>query len=270
MADLSGLRALVTGASSGIGAAIARELATHGVDLVLTARRRQALDQVAATCTSVAVDIVVADLGAIGGAKAAWSAATALRPIDILVNNAGFGYFRGFGETEWARDVEMIQLNMTSLVELSRRFIESRRDKRGYLLNVASIGAYQAVPNMALYAASKAFVRNFTEALHDELRGSNLSATVVCPGGTHTAFHDAAGAGNYGWLANMSMMGPERVAKIAVRAMARRRRVVIPGVMNKLACWSVRLVPRVVAAWLAGRVMGTPRREQLPPRTGAA
>src|SRR5207237_1956375 len=159
---------------------------------------------------------------------------------------------------------EMIQLNITSLVELSRRFVD--RGRAGYVLNVASIGAYQSVPNMALYAASKAFVRNFTEGLHDEMRGTNRSATCVCPGGTHTEFHAQAGAGNYGWLANMSMMTAGEVAKIAVRAMLRRRRTVIPGVLNKLSCWGVRFVPRSLASWLARRVLGKPRPGALPPR----
>jgi hypothetical protein len=122
---------------------------------------------------------------------------------------------------------------------------------------------------MAIYASTKAFVRNFTEALHDELRGSPISATCVCPGGTETAFHAAAGAGNYGWLANASMMSAEEVARIAVRAMRRGKRNVIPGLANKLACWSVRLVSRRFAAWLAGRVLGKPKTAALPTRTAA-
>jgi len=259
--ELQGLRALVTGASSGIGEAIARELAARGVDLVLTARRKDALDRVAAACTGVRVDVVAADLGKPGGGSAVWTAATAAGPVDIVVNNAGFGYLSRFEAAAWERDAEMIQLNMTSLVELTRRFVEAHQagTRRGYILNIASIGAYQAVPNMALYGASKAFVRDFTEALHDELAGSMLSATCVCPGGTRTAFHDIAGAGNYGWLARSSMKSAEQVAVFSVRAMVRRRRIAIPGLMNKLSCWGVRLIPRRLASWLARRIMGRPR-----------
>ncbi|PMS16455.1 SDR family NAD(P)-dependent oxidoreductase, partial [Paraburkholderia rhynchosiae] len=109
-----GKRALVTGASSGIGAAIARELAALGFDLVLTARRRDALDAVAATCKGVKVEIVIADLGKPDAARALWASATECGPIDILINNAGFGYFRRFDEVDWARDAELVQLNMTS------------------------------------------------------------------------------------------------------------------------------------------------------------
>jgi len=272
MSELTGKRALVTGASSGIGAAIAGELAALGVDLVLTARRRDALEAVAAVCTArgVRVEIIPADLGQPGAATALWRTARATAPIDILINNAGFGYFRAFGAAEWERDAELIQLNVTSLVELSRRFIDDRgaaADRgRGYLLNIASIGAYQAVPNMAVYTSSKAFVRNFTEALHDELRGSPLSATCICPGGTETAFHAAAGAGDYGWVANHAMMTAAAVARIAVRAMRSGKRNVVPGVVNKLAAWSVRLVSRRIASWVARRLLGRPKPAALPAR----
>jgi short-subunit dehydrogenase len=122
---------------------------------------------------------------------------------------------------------------------------------------------------MAVYAASKAFVRNFTEALHDELRGSPISATCVCPGGTQTQFHAAAGAGNYGWLANATMMSAEAVARVAIDAMRRGKRNVLPGLANKLAAWGVRLVPRRLASWLAGRVLGKPRPAELPARSAA-
>lgn len=272
MSELTGKRALVTGASSGIGAAIARELAALGTDLVVTGRRRDALDTVAADCRGrgVRVETVVADLGKPDGAAALWTAARAGGALDIVVNNAGFGYFRPFRTVDWSRDAELVQLNITSLVELSRRFVDDRSNgfphDRAYLVNIASIGAYQAVPNMALYAASKAFVRNFTEALHDELRGSPISATCVCPGGTATGFHAMAGAGNYGWLANASMMSAEAVARSAVRAMRAGKRNIITGVLNKLACWSVRLVSRRIAAWMSRRVLGRPRSAELPAR----
>jgi|SRR6185436_13017146 len=275
MSELTGKRALVTGASSGIGAAIALELAAQGVALVLTARRRDALQTVANACIErgARVEIVTVDLGRAGAATGLWNTVRTTGSLDILINNAGFGYFRPFSAADWRRDAEMLQLNMTSLVELSRRFLDDRRTatvhSRAYLLNIASIGAYQSVPNMALYAATKAFVRNFTEALHDELRGSHVSATCVCPGGTVTGFHEAAGAGNYGWLANVTMMSPQSVARVAVRAMVRGKRNVVPGIPNKIATWSVRLFPRRFASWVASRVLGRPRAEALPARTAA-
>jgi len=257
------MRALVTGASSGIGAAIARELSARGATLVLTARRRAQLDALAGELGGA--EVITGDLGTPGGAASVWSAA-AQRPVDILINNAGFGYFRPFGSIEPAREAELVQLNITSLVELSRRFVEQTTGR--YLVNIASIAAYQSVPNMALYAASKAFVRNFTEALHDEQRG-RTKVTCICPGGTKTDFHAMAGAGDYSMIANLSMMTADEVARISVRAMLRGRRTVIPGFMNKLSCWGVRLVPRSFASWMSRRVLGKPRPGELPARTAA-
>ncbi len=269
MTDLHGKRALITGASSGIGAALAKQLAAIGVDLVLTARRKTQLDEVAEACRAkgVGVDVITADLGRPEAASEVWTAATASRPVDILINNAGFGYFRAFSGTEWARDAELMQLNLTSLVELSRRMVDAHASgDRAYLVNIASIGAYQSVPNMAIYAASKAFVRNFTEGLHDELREakSPLSATCICPGGTLTEFHAQAGAGNYGWVANHSMKSAEAVAATTIESMIKGKRNVIPGLINKLSCWGVRFVPRRLSSWMSRRVLGKPRPAALP------
>ncbi len=263
------MRALITGASSGIGAAIARELATRGIDVVLTARSRDALDRVAAECTALGVkaEVVVGDLGTPGAVATLWHAARASGELDIVVNNAGFGYFRPFADIDWARDAELLQLDIVALVELSKAFV--RDGERGYLLNIASTAAYQSVPNMAVYSAAKAFVRNFTEGVHDELQGSAKSATCVCPGGTTTAFHAMAGAGNYSWLANRSMLTAEHVAAIAVRAMLRKKRTVISGFLNKLSCFGVRFLPRWLASWMSRRVLGKPRAGALPPRAVA-
>lgn len=271
MSDLKGKRALVTGSSGGIGAAIAIELAARGATVVLTARRRAQLETVAARCPGA--EIIVGDLGKPGGAKALWDAATKDgAKVDILINNAGFGYFRAFGTIEHARDVELVQLNIESLVELTRFFLDHRHGSfdRAYLVNIASIAAYQSVPNNALYAASKAFVRNFTEALHSELAGSPVSATCICPGGTKTDFHAMAGAGNYSWIANFSMKSAEYVARVSVRAMLAGKRNVIPGLLNKISCFGVRLVPRWFASWMSRRVLGRPRPGELPARSTAA
>ncbi|OYU46701.1 MAG: short-chain dehydrogenase [Burkholderiales bacterium PBB4] len=261
-------RALVTGASSGIGAAIARELAALGVDLVLTARRRDALEAVAASCKGVKVEIVTADLGMPDAAGKLWAAATDGGTIDILINNAGFGYFRRFDQVDWSRDAELIQLNMTSLVALARCFVDAHKTSTApaHMLNVASTGAYQSVPNMALYAASKAFVRNFSEGLHDEHRGTSLSVTCICPGGTETAFHATSGGGDYSWIANASTKSAEFVAQAAVRAMLAGKRTVVPGLFNQLSTFGVRFLSRRVASKVATQVLGQPRLK-LPSRS---
>jgi len=262
------MRALVTGASSGIGAAIARELAALGVDLVLTARRRSALEAVAESCKGVNVEVITADLGKPDAAHALWNAATANGSIDILINNAGFGYFRRFDEVDWSRDAELVQLNVTSLVALARCFVDAHTagTKPARMLNIASTGAYQSIPNMALYAASKAFVRNFSEALHDEHLGTLLTVTCVCPGGTETAFHAASGGGDYSWIANASTKSAEFVAHAAVRAMFAGKRTVVPGAFNKLSTFGVRFLSRRFASRVATLVLGQPRMA-LPPRS---
>lgn len=269
MSQLKGKRALLTGASSGIGAAMARQLAAKGVHLVLVARRADALRAVAAECSGVTVDIVPHDLGAAGAASAVWARATASGPIDICINNAGFGYHRRFEEVDVARDLEMLQLNITTLVELSKLFLQSRDPARGrsYLLNVGSIAAYQSTPNFAVYAATKAFVRNFTEALAAEHAGTDVSITCLSPGGTKTEFHELAGAGTYSFLAKRSMMSAEKCARLGIAAMERGSRNIITGFINKLSCFGVRLVPRRFAAWMSTRVVGTPPRAALPART---
>jgi len=259
----------VTGASSGIGAAIARELAARGAELVITARRVDRLEALAAEITAahgVAVEVVAGDLGAHGGEARVWEQAIARGPIDVLINNAGFGHFRPFAEVSAERDVEMLELNVRSLVALTHRFVAQKRP-RGWILNVASIAAYQSVPYFATYAASKAFVRNFSEALHYELERDGITVTCLCPGGTHTEFHGVAGAGDYGAIANASMLGADQVASIGVRAMLRGKKTVVSGVMNKLSCFFVRFVPRGIASRVAVWVTGRPKTAALPERT---
>lgn len=272
MSPLKGKRALVTGASSGIGAALARQLAAKGVNLVLVARREDALTRIADECTGVSVETVPFDLGKPAAAMSVWTVANANGPIDICINNAGFGYHRRFEDTELARDVEMLQLNITTLVELSKLFVQARArsPERSYLMNVGSIAAYQSTPNFAVYAATKAFVRNFTEALAYEHAGTSISITCLSPGSTNTPFHALAGAGStYSAIAKRSMMSAEKCARIGIAAMERGKRNIITGWINKLSCFGVRLVPRRFAAWVSTRVVGIPPRAALPERTAS-
>ncbi|CAN5880675.1 SDR family oxidoreductase [soil metagenome] len=274
MSELRGKRALVTGASSGLGACFARLLADRGCNVVLTARRESQLTEVAADCDKrgVKAEVIVGDLGVAGGATQVWDKASAGGAIDVLINNAGFGYFRKFTTVEAQRDAELLQLNVMALVELSKLFLfeRERTGDRGWMLNIASTAAYQSIPNFAVYASSKAFVRNFTEALAAEYAGSPITVTCLCPGGTHTEFHHQAGAGDYGWLANKSMLSAETCADIGLHAMERGQRNVVSGVLNKLSCFGVRLVPRKVSTWMSTRVLGRPKKDELPGRTVGA
>lgn len=271
--DWRGKRALVTGASAGIGRALATGLAQRGVDLVITARRGPELAALAADLTAahgVAVETVTCDLGAPGGAASLWAAASAGRPLDLLINNAGFGTFRAFATTPWARDAEMLQLNVTSLVELCHHFVAAHRARgagTSYVLNVASIAAFQAVPHFANYGATKAYVRSFSEALHYELADAGVVVTCLAPGGTASEFHGVAGAGNYGKLANASMLSAEVVAEVGLRGLAGGKKTVIPGVLNRMSIAAMRLLPSGVQSRASAFVMGAPRGDALPPRT---
>ena len=274
MSELSGYRALVTGASAGIGAEIARSLARRGAALVLTARRGPELEALAAALRAahaVAVEVLVADLAAPDAARPLWERATAGGAVDILVNNAGFGHFRPFGEVAVTREAEMLRLNILTVVELGHAFVTAHRDRPpgrpAYLLNVASMAAWQPVPNFSTYAASKVFVRNWSEALTLEQRGTGIRVTCLCPGGTVTEFHATAGAGNYGRLANASMLPAAAVAEAGVRALLRGKKTVVTGVLNKLSCFLTGLAPRWLSSRASTWVMGKPRRDALPART---
>jgi short-subunit dehydrogenase len=267
--SLRGHRALVTGASSGIGAALARALAARGATLVLTARRAPQLEALAADLRAahgIEVDVVAADLAAADGPDRVWAAATASGPVTILVNNAGFGHYRAFADTTAARDRELIALNVAAPVALCHALVAAPATGRRYILNVGSMVAWQAIPHFASYGASKVFVRNFSESLYYELRDRDIGVTCLCPGGTRTEFHALAGAGDYGRLARAAMLDAAPVAELGVRAMLAGKKTVVPGVLNRLSCFFTSLLPRGLASRSAARVLGPPRPDALPPR----
>jgi uncharacterized protein len=254
--NYKGQRALVTGASSGIGAAFARELARRGTDLVLVARSHDKLTALADELSAsfgVATEVAVADLAK---PNAAIELAAELRgrglQIDILVNNAGFGLFALLHEADDAALADMIRVNVAALVDLTRLYLPDMLERdRGAIINVASTAAFQPVPYMAVYGATKAFVLSFTEALWAETRGTGVRVTAICPGATDTAFFDVAGENAQVGRS----MSPERVVHTALRALDRRSSTVVTGAGNWLLVNSPRLAPRQLVARIAGRTM---------------
>jgi uncharacterized protein len=254
--NYKGQRALVTGASSGIGAVFARELASRGSDLVLVARSRDKLTALADELSAsygVAADVVVADLAK---PSAADELAAELRDrtprIDILVNNAGFGLHALLHQADATRLTEMVQVNVAALVDLTRLYLPGMlaRD-RGAVINVASTAAFQPVPYMAVYGASKAFVLSFTEAVWAETRRTGVRVTALCPGSTETEFFAVAGEN-----AQVGrIMAPERVVHAALRALDRRASTVVTGAGNRLLINAPRLGPRQFVARMAERTM---------------
>jgi short-subunit dehydrogenase len=256
--SLSGRHALVTGASSGLGADFARELAGRGAGLTLVARREDRLRalQRELAAHGADVEVVALDLNDAGAPDQLLRATEAgRRPVDVLVNNAGFGLYGPFSKLDWERERAMLELDMIVPVHLTKLFLPGMLERRsGWVLNIASIGAYQPSPLYASYSAAKSFILNFTEALSYELRGSGVVATALSPGIVATEFLQVSGqqATRYQRLA---MMDSPTVARIGVEAMLKGRPSLVPGRLNAASVWSNRLLPRRVSAALAHRLM---------------
>ncbi|MGC2140751.1 MAG: SDR family oxidoreductase [Methylovirgula sp.] len=242
--------ALVTGASSGIGLEICRALAENGFNLVLVARSEAKLAQLArelAAQHAITAEPLVADLAEPSAPQQIYDKLkSAGTRIDALVNNAGFGARGAFASLPLQHQLEMIAVNITALTALTRLFLpDMLTRKQGRILNVASVAGFQPGPNMAVYYASKAYVLLFSEGLAEELAGSGVSLTCLCPGPTKTQFAATADL-NKSRLFQLlpSEAGP--VARQGVAAMLAGKRLVIPGVLNKVLAFSGRLTPRFV------------------------
>ncbi|WP_394555014.1 SDR family NAD(P)-dependent oxidoreductase [Agromyces sp. MMS24-JH15] len=257
--DHRGTTALITGASSGLGAEFAAQLARRGADLVLVARREDRLRDLAdrlerehgVRVTVLAQDLARAD--AAGALRAALDA-RGIR-IQTLVTNAGFGMKGAFADADPARIGEMVQVNVASLVAITREFLPDLvADGRGALVSIASTAAYQPCPNMAVYGATKAFVLSFTEALRYETRGSGLDVLCLSPGATRTEFFDVVGGEG---AAVGRMRTSEQVVALALRELDRRNPApsIVSGASNAVAARLVRLVPRRFALAVSGRML---------------
>jgi uncharacterized protein len=240
--------ALVTGASGGIGADLARELARHGHDLVLTARGVEAMETLASELRGLGATVTVigADLGEPGAAAALVEQLKERGfAIDVLINNAGLGAATRFGRGDPARMTEMLQVNILALTELTRMLLPDMiARRRGRIMMVASIAAFQPGPRMAVYFATKAYVLSLGEALAYELRNTGVTVTTLCPGATATNFFTAAGADHSLMAKKLRRMMPsEDVAAIGYRALAAGRRVVVTGTMNRITALAGRYAP---------------------------
>jgi uncharacterized protein len=238
---------VITGASAGIGAALAHEFAAQGHELVLIARREQALNTLADAIAGTGVarpTVLRTDVSRIDAARDIGEALAkrGLEP-DIVINNAGFGLFGPADKLARAEQLAIIDLNVRALTDLSLAFIESLERRKGGILNVASVAAFLPGPGMAVYYASKAYVLSFSEALHHELKPRGVRVTVLCPGPVATEFQARAGIrGNV--FPRLLTRTAERVAKEGYRGLKEGRRVVVPGTANKLVTSLVRFVPR--------------------------
>ena len=248
---------LITGASSGIGEAFARKLAAQGHDVLLVARSE---DKLIALCNELGLNHNVRAQYFIADLSQPDSAARLLEEtrersleIDLLINNAGFGSMGEFAKLDLSRELNMIDLNVRSLVELTHLFLQPMRERgSGSIINVASTAGFQAVPFMATYAATKAFVLSFSEALWEENRPYGVKVMALCPGVTETAFFEASGMKR---PPSRAVQTSEQVVEVALRALKRGKSSVISGLPNLAIVETERLVPRALVLRLIGAVM---------------
>ena len=251
---------LVTGASSGIGAEIARELAGRGLGVTLVARREDRLRDLAEQIGrehGVRADVVAADVASEEGRASLIDAVRANgRDVEVLVNNAGFGSAGRFQSLDGERETLMVRTNCEGVVALCAAYVPEMTGRgRGAVLNVASIAAFQPVPYQATYSATKAFVLTFTEALSADLHGTGVTATALCPGPVPTEFGSNAGIDDGEWdgIPNFVLTSPEYNAAAAVNALEKGRRVVVPGPFNSASAAAGQYTPRSVLLGLVRR-----------------
>jgi short-subunit dehydrogenase len=251
--------ALVTGASSGLGAEFARRLAERGHAVTIVARRVDRLEQLREEITAahaVTVNVVGADLETKAGRASVISVLKTQSPW-ILVNNAGYGTRGALANLDPARERAEIQLNIVALHEFTLALLPALvRAGSGGIINLASTAAFQPIPYMATYAASKAFVLHFSEALAEEVRGTGVRVMALCPGPVRSEFSQVAGTDDYMRVASPMAMGVERCVAAALRAFDKGGAVCIPGALNFALAESVRIAPRALIRRSIGTVFG--------------
>lgn len=244
---------LITGASAGLGAEFARQLAGRGQRLVLAARRSERLEALASelgNARAVTADLTKAD----GAARLIADIEAAGEHVEMLVNNAGFGLRGRFAQLDSGRQRDMIDLNIGALTDLARAVAPGMiARKSGAILNVASTAAFQAGPGMAVYFATKAYVLSLTEALHEELKPHGIKVSALCPGPTRTEFGAVAGFGDDGAFDRIAMTATAVVAA-GLKGLERNRAVVVPGLVNKFGAAGTRFLPRPLLRKIAGAI----------------
>lgn len=256
---MTGSLAIVTGASSGFGIDFARGLAKRGYDLVLVARREERLREVAAELErdfGCGVHVFAADL-ALDEQRLRFALFVAVlgQPVEVLINNAGLGLYGNFAAIPWEKEKQMLDVDIDAVVHLTKLFTPGMVARgRGFVLNVASVGAYQPTPLYASYCAAKAFVLSFSQALSYELRKTGVSVTTVSPGIASTSFL-AVSQQKATLYQRLFMMSSKAVVTSALTALFKRRSTVIPGLANRLFAYGAKLTPGPVAARLAYLLM---------------
>lgn len=251
--------ALITGASNGIGLELARVHASKGGDLVLVARNKAKLAELKTELESqykVSVYLIEKDLSVPNSAQEVYDETGKQNiQIDYLINNAGFGDFGMFVETDWNKEVQMINLNITTLTQFTKLYLQDMVKRgAGKIMNVASTAAFQSGPTMAVYYATKAYVLSFSEAVDNEMRGKGVSITTLCPGATESGFQAVAAMEESNLVKGKKLPTSKEVAEYGYAAMMKGKTVAIHGLMNYLMANSVRFVPRALVVQLTRKI----------------
>ncbi|HEX9998732.1 MAG TPA: SDR family oxidoreductase [Abditibacterium sp.] len=256
--------ALITGASSGIGMEIAKELARRKYDLVLTARREDKLREIEKLLSPhVKITVLPFDLAQDDAPQQLFDALQG-HPIDILVNNAGFADFGAFAESDWKKMSALLHVNILALTQLTRLFLPQMIErKKGRILNVASTAAFLPGPWMSVYYASKAYVLSFSDALANETARTGVSVTCLCPGPTHSEFQERAGMQS-SKIMEGALMHAKPVARLGVAAMMRGQKTVVPGLFNRVLVQVPRFASRAALAQMVRKAQEPLARPQSP------
>jgi uncharacterized protein len=243
--------ALITGASNGIGLELAKIHASKGDNLVLVARNFSKLTELKSELEkqfSVSVKIIEKDLSVPNAAREVYDETSIMNVnVDFLINNAGFGDFGMFYETEWNKELQMINLNITALTQLTKLYLKDMVKRgNGKIMNVASTAAFQSGPTMAVYYATKAYVLSFSEAIDNEVRDKGITVTALCPGATESGFQAAAAMEESNLVKGRKLPSARTVAEYGYKAMMRGKTVAIHGLLNYIMANSVRFIPRAL------------------------
>ena len=243
--------ALITGASNGIGLELARIHASKGGDLVLVARNKSKLDELKTELEKqfkVSVYTIGKDLSVTNAAQEIYTETNKLNiQVDYLINNAGFGDFGMFVETDWNKELQMINLNITTLTHFTKLYLQDMVKRRsGKIMNVASTAAFQSGPTMAVYCATKAYVLSFTEAVSNEVSDKGITLTALCPGATETGFQAAGGMEESELFKGKKLPTAKEVAEYGYTSMIKGKTVAIHRIMNYIMSNSIRFIPRAV------------------------
>ena len=244
--------ALITGASNGIGLELAKIHAAKGDNLVLVARNITKLNQIKTELESqfkISVHIIGKDLSLLNAAQEVYDELKQKNiTVNYLINNAGFGDYGFFYETNWEKELQMINLNITALTHFTKLFLQDMiKHKSGKIMNVASTAAFQSGPTMAIYYASKAYVLSFSEAIDNEVSDKGVTVTTLCPGPTETGFLEAAALQDSKLFKGKKIAGAKEVAEYGHKAMMQGKTVAIQGFMNRVMANAVRFIPRALA-----------------------